>query len=144
MMDIQASIGIHQLARIEEYLERRNEIWACYDEAFADLPIDIPLAATPDTVHARHLYTLMIDEERCGIKRDAFLQGMHGLNIGTGVHYIAVHLHPYYRENFGFKSGDFPNATWVSERTASIPLSAKMTDQDVQDVINAVRHLVTA
>jgi dTDP-4-amino-4,6-dideoxygalactose transaminase len=142
MMDIQAAIGIHQLSRIDDYLTRRNEIWSLYDEAFADLPVEIPLPAQPENVHARHLYTLMIDEGRCGMNRDGFLQKMHEMNIGTGVHYIAVHLHTYYRERFGFKSSDFPNATWISERTASLPLSPKMTDKDVEDVINAVRIIL--
>ena len=84
----------------------------------------------------------MIDEQRCGLNRDAFLQKMHEMNIGTGVHYVAVHLHPYYREQFGYKAQDFPNAAWISERTASLPLSPKMTDQDVEDVIQAVRFIL--
>lgn len=66
------------------------------------------------------------------------------MNIGTGVHYVAVHLHPYYREQFGYKAQDFPNAAWISERTASLPLSPKMTDQDVEDVIQAVRFILSA
>jgi len=144
MMDIQAAIGIHQLAKIDKYLQRRNEIWSRYDEAFADLPVGTPLPARPENVHARHLYTLMIDEARCGLNRDAFLQRMHELKIGTGVHYLAVHLHPYYRQRFGFQASDFPNAAWISERTASLPLSPKMTDEDVEDVIRTVRHVLHA
>lgn len=144
MMDLQAAIGMHQLTRVDEYLARRNEIWSQYDAAFADLPVGLPSPAEPDTIHARHLYTLMIDEQRCGLNRDAFLQKMHEMNIGTGVHYVAVHLHPYYREQFGYKAQDFPNAAWISERTASLPLSPKMTDQDVEDVIQAVRFILSA
>lgn len=144
MMDIQAAIGIHQLKRIDQYYKRRQEIWACYDEAFADLPVGRPQPAEPDTVHAHHLYTLMIDEEACGVDRDSFLQKMHLLNIGTGVHYLGVHLHPYYRDKFGFKPEDFPNATWISERTASIPLSPKLSNQDVEDVIGAVYNVLGA
>jgi dTDP-4-amino-4,6-dideoxygalactose transaminase len=142
MMDIQAAIGIHQLKRIDQYHKRRKEIWACYDEAFAGLSVGRPLPPEPDTVHAHNLYTLMIDEERCGIDRDTFLQKMHQLNIGTGVHYLGVHLHPYYRETFGYKPEDFPNSTWVSERTASIPLSPKLSNQDVEDVISAVHNVL--
>jgi dTDP-4-amino-4,6-dideoxygalactose transaminase len=67
---------------------------------------------------------------------------MHQLNIGTGVHYLGVHLHPYYRETFGYKPEDFPNSTWVSERTASIPLSPKLSNQDVEDVISAVHNVL--
>lgn len=140
MMDLQAAIGLHQLARVNQTLQRRNEIWQIYNEAFADLPVGLPAQDEPDTVHARHLYTLMIDKERCGITRDEFMQKMHRLNIGTGVHYVGVHLHPYYRDRFGFSERDFPNATWISERTVSIPLSPKLSDADVDDVIEAVRR----
>lgn len=74
MMDLQAAIGMHQLTRVDEYLQRRNEIWSQYDAAFADLPVGLPAPAEPDTIHARHLYTLMIDEQQCGLNRDTFLQ----------------------------------------------------------------------
>ncbi len=142
MMDLQAAIGIHQLARVTENLERRNQIVRMYDEAFRDLPIQLPLPEAPDTTHARHLYPIMIDEQRCGITRDEFMQRLHTQNIGTGVHYIGVHLHPYYRDRFGYKPEDFPNATWISDRTASVPLCPKLNNQDVNDVIEAVREAV--
>ena len=96
----------------------------------------------PDSLHARHLYTLMIDEEGCGITRDQFMKELHELNIGSGVHYVGVHLHQYYRERFGYKPEEFPNATWLSERTVSIPLSPKLSNADVADVIVAVRYVV--
>ncbi len=143
MMDIQAAIGLHQLSRVDENLKRRNEIWQRYNEEFVDLPVGLPAPDEPDTVHARHLYTLMIDKERCGVTRDEFMQKLHRLNIGTGVHYLGVHLHPYYRDRFGFTEADFPNTTWISERTVSIPLSPKLSDSDVESVIGAVRSLVT-
>ena len=142
MMDLQAAIGIHQLKRIEQTLARRNEIWRAYDEAFAGLPIDLPAAEDSQTVHARHLYTVMIDSARCGVTRDDFMQKMNALNIGTGVHYIGVHLHPYYRDRFGYTPESFPNATWISDRTVSIPLSPKLTDEEVEAVIDAVRSCV--
>lgn len=139
MMDLQAAIGIHQLQRTAENLQRRNQIWQIYDEAFADLPIGLPNSLNEQgSVHARHLYTLMIDQERCGLTRDQFMERLHRLNIGTGVHYLGVHLHSYYRQRFGHDKAAFPNATWISERTVSIPLSPKLTDLDVQDVITAV------
>ncbi|MGH9696999.1 MAG: DegT/DnrJ/EryC1/StrS family aminotransferase, partial [Bryobacteraceae bacterium] len=124
-------------------LVRRNEIWETYNEAFSELPVMLPAPDAPDTVHARHLYTLMIDKQRCGIGRDEFMHRLHQLNIGTGVHYIGIHLHPYYRERFGFSPNDFPNATWVSDRTASLPLSPKLTDDDVADVIEAVKSTLS-
>jgi dTDP-4-amino-4,6-dideoxygalactose transaminase len=143
MMDIQAAIGIHQLSRIEQGLGRRNEIWQRYNHAFANLPVGLPAQDEPNTLHARHLYTLMIDEKKCGISRDAFMNTLHKMNIGTGVHYLGVHLHPYYADNFGYKPEHFQNATWLSERTVSIPLSPGLTDNDVQDVIDAVTSVVS-
>ena len=141
MMDLQAAIGLHQLARVDQNLKKRNQIWKTYNDAFADLPIGIPAPDENDTVHARHLYTLMVDKDRCGISRDEFMQRLHAAKIGTGVHYIGVHLHPYYQERFGYRPEDFPNATWISERTVSIPLSPKLADSDVNDVVDAVRGL---
>ncbi len=143
MMDIQAAIGIHQLARVEQNWVRRNQIWSLYNQAFADLPIDLPAPDEPDARHARHLYTIMVDKERTGMDRDEFMQRLYEMNIGTGVHYVGVHLHPYYREHFGYRPEDFPNATWISERTVSLPLGPKMSDADVEDVITAVRLLLT-
>lgn len=141
MMDLQAAIGIHQLPRIGGWLARRAEIWARYDAAFADLPVETPAppADEPGTVHARHLYTLLVDPDTAGIGRDALMQRLYQRGVGTGVHYIGVHLHPYYRETFGLEPEDFPNATHISERTLSIPLSPGLTDGDVDRVIEAVR-----
>lgn len=143
MMDLQAAIGLHQLARVKKNLKRRDEIWKIYNDAFADLPVGLPAPDEPDTVHARHLYTLMIDEKRSGLSRDAFIQRMHEMNIGTGVHYVGVHLHPYYQKTYGYKADNFPNATWISERTVSIPLSPSLTDSDVQDVIAATKSCLS-
>lgn len=137
MTDLQAALGIHQLARIERGLERRREIWRRYDEAFARLSVELPPPVDADTVHARHLYTLCVDPAR-GVTRDAFVDRLHGLNVGTGVHFVGVHLQPYYARRFGCKPEDFPSATWISERTVSLPLSAGLTDTDVEDVIQAV------
>ncbi len=141
MMDLQAAIGIHQLPRVDGWLQRRVEIWDRYDRAFADLPVETPAppADEPGTVHARHLYTLLVDRDRAGLERDALMQRLYEGGIGTGVHYIGVHLHPYYRETFGYAPETFPNATFISERTLSIPLSPKLTDRDVDRVIEAVR-----
>jgi len=140
MMDLQAALGLHQLARAEANLVRRQEIWRRYDEAFADLPLRTPAAEEPGTRHARHLYTVMLDLERLGRTRDEVLLDLHGQKIGTGVHYRALHLHPYYREANGYALGDFPNAEWISDRTVSLPLSPKLSDEDVEDVIAAVER----
>ncbi len=142
MMDLQAAIGIHQLPRVNKYWKRRQEIWNRYNEVFKDLPVFTPAPVEPDTRHAYHLYTLLLDIDNLKITRDEFLDKMAKRNIGIGVHYIALHLHPYYQGVFGYKEGDFPNAEWISERTVSLPFSAKLTDEDVADVIEAVRTVL--
>jgi dTDP-4-amino-4,6-dideoxygalactose transaminase len=143
MTDMQAALGIHQLPRIEKYLKRREEIWKRYDDAFRDLPVITPAPADPHTRHARHLYTLLIDIDTLGRSRDEIQQALHGENIGTGIHFSSVHLHRHYRETYGYTRGDFPNAEYISDRTISLPLSAKLTDEDVTDVITAVRKALT-
>jgi len=142
MMDIQAAIGIHQLPRVEEYLKIREQIWKRYDEAFADLPVLTPVPPEENTRHARHLYTLLLDIDRLKLTRDQFQQALYEQNIGTGIHYISLHLHPYYRDRFGYKPEDFPNALFISDRTISLPLSAKLSDEDVDDVIHAVERIL--
>ena len=141
--DLHAALGLHQLAQIDLWLRRREEIWHRYDSAFADLPIDLPLSPPSNMRHARHLYTLMIDAGRTGIARDQFMQAMHDRGIGTGVHYVAVHLQPYYRETFGYRPESLPNAAWISERTVSIPLSPHLSGDEVARVISAVRDILT-
>lgn len=140
MMDIQAAIGIHQLHRIQEYWQRRQEIWQRYNQAFCDLPITLPAEPEADTIHAYHLYTILINEEIAGINRDQFLCAMHQQNIGTGVHYLSLPEHPYYQQTLQWQPEDYPCAMKIGRQTASIPLSAKLTEQDVTDVIEAVRR----
>ncbi len=139
MTDIQAALGLVQLGKIETWLERRNQIWRQYDEAFADLPCFLPAPEEEDTRHARHLYTLLVDIDHAPIVRDELTAGLRASGIGTGVHYRAIHLHQYYRERFDLAPEDFPNAAWISDRTLSLPLSAKLSDADVERVIAAVR-----
>jgi dTDP-4-amino-4,6-dideoxygalactose transaminase len=142
MTDIQAALGLHQLGRLEAQLRRRNEIWRQYDEAFADLPVRTPAPADPDTVHARHLYTLRVPPGDGGKRRDEVLQELHALGIGTGVHYTALHLHPYHRQAFGYREGMFPHAEEIGATTFSLPLSAKLTAAEVDRVIEAVREVL--
>ncbi len=142
MTDIQASLGLHQLRKVEGNWRRREAIWACYDQAFADGPLDLPAPPGDGEVHARHLYAVMVDAERTGLDRDEFQRALHDLNIGTGVHYVAVHLHPYYARTWGFRRGDFPAAEYASDRTLSLPLGPGMDDGDVEDVIAAVAAVV--
>lgn len=142
MIDLQAAIGIHQLERVERNWQKRGDIWKRYNEAFADLPVWLPAPVEPDTKHAYHLYTILVDEEKTGISRDEFLNAMTAHNIGVGVHYLSIPEHPYYRENFGWKPEDYPNAMRIGRQTVSLPLSAKLTDEDAWDVIKAVKTVV--
>ena len=142
LTDLQAAIGLHQLARVEANLARRNEIWRRYDAAFADLPVFVPAPEEPGTRHARHLYTLLLDLDRLSLDRDAVMAELHRRRIGTGIHYRALHLHAYYRDTYGYARGDLPNAEWISDRTISLPLSPKLSDDDVADVISAVTSIL--
>ncbi|MEO8429899.1 MAG: DegT/DnrJ/EryC1/StrS family aminotransferase [Acidobacteriota bacterium] len=143
MMDLQAAIGIHQLARVETWWKRRQEIWSRYQEALADLPVGLPAPVEPDTRHAYHLYTILVDEARAGISRDRFLDAMTAEKIGVGVHYRSVPEHPYYQKTLAWRPEDFPAAAAIGRQTVSLPLSPKLSDSDVEDVIAAVRKNVS-
>jgi len=143
LTDMASSLGLTQLPRLEGWLRRRNEVWARYDEAFADLPVTRPAAQAPNSIHARHLYTLMI-EDRAPLSRDEFMVEMHRRRIGTGVHYRALHTHPAYVERWGFRPEQFPNAAWIGDHTVSLPLTPKLTDADVTRIIANVRGALGA
>lgn len=138
MTDLQAAIGIHQLRRLEANLERRELIWDRYMSGMADLPVALPAPPEQRTRHARHLFTLLIDPSVSGMSRDTFMRAMKDFNIGLGVHYVGLPDHPYYQHKFGWQPADFPNATRISRQTVSLPLSAGLTERDVDDVIEAV------
>jgi dTDP-4-amino-4,6-dideoxygalactose transaminase len=142
MMDLQASLGLRQLDKVEAYWQRRGEIWARYMADLADLPLTLPAPVEVGTRHAYHLYSVMVDEKRTGISRDAFLTAMTGRKIGVGVHYLSVPEHPYYQERFGWSPQDYPHARDIGRQTVSLPISAKLTDADVDDVITAVRQVL--
>ena len=142
MMDLQAAIGIHQLRRIEPYWKRREEIWRRYGDALAGLPLKLPADPEPDTRHAYHLYTVLLDEDRAGMSRDQFLVAMTAQNIGIGVHYLSIPEHPYYQKTFAWMPEQYPAAMTVGRRTVSLPISPRLTDEDVADVIAAVRKIL--
>jgi dTDP-4-amino-4,6-dideoxygalactose transaminase len=142
MMDLQAAIGMHQIQRVERYWKRRYEIWQRYNEAFADLPVALPAPLSRDSRHALHLYTLLVPEVGGRITRDQFITELHRRNIGTGVHYRAIPVHPVYQERFGWRPEDYPVADAIGRATVSLPLSAKLSDEDVEDVVAAVREVL--
>lgn len=144
MMDLQAAIGIHQLKRVEAYRQRRSKIWQRYMEAFATLPIGLPAPVKEDTRHAYHLFTILVDKDKTGVSRDQFLDRMTAEGIGVGVHYLSLPEHPYYQQTFGWKPEDYPNAMRIGRQIVSLPISAKLTDEDVVDVIEAVKRVITS
>jgi dTDP-4-amino-4,6-dideoxygalactose transaminase len=142
MTDLQAALGLHQIRKLPAYAAIRRRIWEQYDAAFADLPLETPAPEDPGTRHARHLYTILLDLERLAVSRDAIVEQLKREGIGTGIHFLSLHLHPYYRDRFGFAPEAFPNAQDISRRTISLPLSGGLQDQDVADVIAAVRKVL--
>lgn len=141
MTDVAASIGIHQLKRATEFQQRREWIGEQYTKAFADLPFTTPYVAYPDDTHAWHLYVLQLDLESISIDRDKFIELMAEEGIGTSVHFIPLHLQPYWRDRYDYKENDFPVALNVFKRAVSLPIYPKMTDADVKRVISAVKKV---
>lgn len=142
MMDMQAALGLHQLRALDGFIRRRTELAVRYQKAFAGWrELALPQAPAYRHLHAWHLYTPLIDPAAAGMDRDAFMQAVKERNIGTGLHYRAVHLYPYYRDTFGFKRGDFPVAESISDRIVSLPLFPAMTDADQDRVIEAMQDL---
>lgn len=137
LTDVQAAIGIHQLRRIDAMLARRAQVWKTYNERFKDLPCVLPREGNGDDKFAYHLYTPLLDLERLSASRDEVLKALTMENIGTGVHYRPVHAYSYYRDAYGWRTGDYPIAEWIGERTISLPLSAALTEKDVDDVSRA-------
>jgi len=143
MLDIQAAIGIHQLRKLDAFIGRRREIAEFYNAAFAGLDeIFTPAPVPYEGRHAWHLYTPLIRVEQLDIDRDAFMTELKRENIGTGLHFKAVHHHPYYRENLRIPDGELPNADYASDRILSLPLFPLMTMEDARDVVEAVIRVV--
>jgi dTDP-4-amino-4,6-dideoxygalactose transaminase len=142
MTDIAAAIGLQQLARSEWLLERRRAIARRYSEAFALLPeVEVP-ADPPHVEHAWHLYLLRLHLERLTISREAFIQALTKANIGSSVHFIPLHLHPFYRDTYQLAADDFPAALGIYRRVISLPIYPGMTDEDIEDVIAAVERII--
>jgi dTDP-4-amino-4,6-dideoxygalactose transaminase len=143
MMDIQAALGIHQLRKLDRFIEQRTSIAEFYNSAFADVaevitPSSVPYAHR----HAWHLYTPLVKIENLSIDRDAFMAELKKENIGTGLHFKAVHHHPYYKENLPVAPGELPNADYASDRILSLPLFPKMSMADAEDVVEAVKNVL--
>jgi dTDP-4-amino-4,6-dideoxygalactose transaminase len=140
MTDVQAALGIHQLPRLDGWIEERARLWGRYDRMLAGLPLQTPSPPEPGTRHARHLYQVLLDPD-VHLTRDELLDALTARRIGTGVHYRGVHLHPYYRDKYDLAPAQFPVATAISERTLSLPLSPKVSDADQDDVVAALTDI---
>lgn len=142
MFDLQAALGLHQLKRLDDMQKRREEITGQYQAAFQQIPGLITPFVHNEGRHAWHLYVLQVDEKQAGVTRDEMITALKDeYNIGTSVHFIPVHIHPYYQKKFGFKETDYPLAMKYYKRTLSLPLYPSMSDEDVNDVIEAVRDI---
>lgn len=142
MNDIQSSIGIHQLKKINEMQKRRLEISKMYTKKFKNIDEIIIPPIENNTIHSWHLYPIQIKTELLKIDRNEFIEALKAENIGTSVHFIPIHLHPYYQKTFGFKIGDFSIAESIYNREISLPIYPRMTDDDVRDVIRAVERII--
>jgi dTDP-4-amino-4,6-dideoxygalactose transaminase len=142
MTDLAASLGIHQLARLDAMWAQRKRHWAFYLDALRGLPLRLPAAPPTNVRHAFHLFTCLIDPRRTSVTRDELLQALHRRGVGTGVHYTPVHLHTYYRYRYGYRLGDLPNAEHIGAHTFSLPLSGALTEEEAARVAAAVREVL--
>jgi dTDP-4-amino-4,6-dideoxygalactose transaminase len=143
MMDIQASLGLHQLARIEANLRIRRKYYKMYNKAFKPIPQIITPKEEKNIKDARHLYIILIDTDSLKIDRNKFIMALKAENIGSGIHFSAVHLSSFYKKRFGYRRGDLPNTEYISKRTLSLPLSAELKAGDIRDVIKAVKKITS-
>ncbi|MEW4527103.1 DegT/DnrJ/EryC1/StrS family aminotransferase [Maioricimonas sp. JC845] len=134
MTDIAAALGIHQLARCDEFYERRKTIAERYTAAFADVPEIVTPTVEAHSQHAWHLYVIQVDIDRLRIDRNEFIRSLNERGIGTSVHYTPLHMHPLYRERFGYSPEDLPVAAALYDRIISLPIHPKMSDEDIENV----------
>ena len=142
MSDLNASIGMHQIKKVERFMTLRKKYVSMYDRAFADVAELETLAVRDYATHAHHLYVISLHLERLTIDRDGFLDAIQSTGIGVALHYVALHLQPYYVKNFNTKPQDFPIASNYSERVITLPLYPKMSSADVERVIETVKDLI--
>ena len=140
LTDIAAAIGLQQLKKARRFQQARGRIAALYDAAFADMPLTLPPQPMPGELHAWHLYALRLGD--CAIARDRFIERLFEAGIGCSVHYIPLHLQPYWRDRYALRPEAFPHAQRAYERLVSLPIYTRMSDADVQRVVDAVRAVL--
>ena len=138
MTDLQAALGIHQIKKLEKFIEIRRKYAQIYNEELREIDGIIIPCEKPNVRHVYHLYPILITN----YDRNKFIEEMRERGIGCSVHFIPLHLHPFYRKTFGFRKGDFPNAEWIYEREVSLPLYPKMSQRDIYRVISAIKNIV--
>lgn len=138
MTDIQAALGIHQIKKLDRFTEIRRKYARVYNEELGKINGIIIPYEKPNVKHVYHLYPILLE----GYNRDEFIIKMQEKGVGCSVHFIPLHIHPYYKKTFGFKRGDFPNAEWVYEREVSLPLYPKMTKEDLKYVVATVKRII--
>jgi dTDP-4-amino-4,6-dideoxygalactose transaminase len=141
MTDLQASIGIHQLRRLDGFISRRQAIASLYTQAFSVLPGVRTPVEQPDRNHTYHLYPIQVDEEKAGLSRSALIDALRAARIGTSVHFVPLHRHPYYRDKFALLPTNFPMAENIYRGLISLPIYPAMVDTDIQDVVEAVQTI---
>jgi dTDP-4-amino-4,6-dideoxygalactose transaminase len=144
MTDVQASLGIHQLRRLDGFIRRRQEIAAMYDSAFSVLSEILLPEKLPGRNHTYHLYPIRLNTKLLQLNRSEFSDQMRARNIGTSVHFIPLHRHPFYHERYGCRPEQFPVCEEIYQGLLSLPLYPRMTDEDAVDVIAAVREIIAA
>ncbi len=142
MFDLQASLGLVQLKKIKRFLEVRKRYADMYNEAFSQIHEIITPAKRKDVEHAYHLYTIIIKTEYLAVGHKKIIEALWRENIEVGLHFKALHLHPFYRKTYGFKRGDFPIAEYVSDRVISLPLYPKMSEDDIRNVILVMKKVI--
>lgn len=142
MSDIAASMGIHQLKKISSFRSKREQMADFYDQELKDLPLTLPPHAPKGDSHAWHLYVIRLKDSLC-ISRNDFIQMMADRGVGCSVHFIPLHIHPYWADTYSLKPNDYPNALQCYEQAVSLPLYTKMTELDAQRVVQAVKEILT-
>ncbi len=142
MTDIQASLGVEQLKKIDLLWKKRKKIWNIYNNFFKDLNVIIPSKVESNMKHAYHLYTILISKKVNGMHRDVFLKKMHDFGIGTGVHYRSIPSHSFYKKKYRWINKNFKNASQIGDQTVSIPLSAKLNNEDIDRIVTTSERIL--
>jgi dTDP-4-amino-4,6-dideoxygalactose transaminase len=144
MSDINASLGLEGLKKIDERHRRRDQIWTRYYNELSGLPgLDLPVRPASEIRHARHIFACILDPVQAGLDRNRMIEALNGENIGAGVHFIPVHHYSFYRDKYGYRGDEFPHANRVGLNGFSLPLTPYLSEKDVDDVILAVKKILT-